>query len=245
MISFWIDYGCATIEGQASWRIPFCIQIAFAIILGVGIVFFPFSPRWLMNQGRDAEALGVLAKLRRLPEDHPIVVEEWKEIKATVEFDRHVEREQYPQYTDGSSKSKFMISVMGYRDLFRKGTFNRVFIGAALMFFQQFTGVNAVIYYAPKIFQSIGLTGRSVSLLATGVVGIINFVGTIPTVMFLDVVGRKSTLMAASAVMGISMIVVAIITAKFQSDWPSHTAAGWVNVAFIYVFISAFAVGWG
>ncbi|KAI8888190.1 general substrate transporter [Backusella circina FSU 941] len=245
LISFWIDYGCANIEGQGSWRIPFCIQIAFAIILGVGILFFPFSPRWLMTKDRDAEALAVLAKLRRLPQDHPIVVEEWKEIKATVEFDRHVEREQYPQYTDGSSKSKLMISFLGYRDLFRKGTFNRVFIGAALMFFQQFTGVNAIIYYAPKIFQSIGLTGKSVSLLATGVVGIINFVGTIPTVMFLDVFGRKTTLLCASAAMGVSMIVVAIITSQFQYDWPNHVGAGWVNVAFIYIFILFFAIGWG
>lgn len=245
LISFWIDYGFTNVQGEASWRVPFCIQIAFSLILGIGIFFFPFSPRWLMGKGREDEALQVLSKLRRLPENHPLVLEEWKDIKATVEFDRHVERQMYPQYVDQGSKGRTMIEFMGYRDLFRKGIFNRLFIGCAIMFFQQFTGMNALIYYAPKIFQSVGLTGGSISLLATGVVGIINFVFTFPTVFLLDVIGRKTALMVASIVMAICMIVVAIITALFQHDWPSHTAEGWVCVAFIYIFIANFAYAWG
>ncbi|KAI8371962.1 general substrate transporter [Choanephora cucurbitarum] len=245
LISFWIDYGLTRVQGEASWRVPLCIQIAFALVLGVGILFFPFSPRWLMSKGREEEALQVISKLRRLPQDHPDVVEEWKEIKATVEFDRIVERQQYPQYIDQGSKGRLMIELAGYRELFRKGIFNRVVIGSMIMFFQQFTGMNALIYYAPKIFQSVGLTGNSVSLLATGVVGIINFVMTFPTVFFLDVVGRKIALMVASVLMAICMIIVAIITALFQHDWPNHTAEGWVSVAFIYVFIACFACTWG
>ncbi|KAI9487854.1 MAG: general substrate transporter [Benjaminiella poitrasii] len=245
LISFWIDYGFTYVNGQASWRVPLCIQIAFALILGIGIIFFPFSPRWLMGKGREEEALQVISKLRRLPQDHPLVLEEWKDIKATVEFDRIVERQQYPQYVDQGGKGRMMIELMGYRDLFRKGIVNRLFIGSAIMFFQQFTGMNAMVYYAPKIFQSVGLTGSSISLLATGVVGIINFVMTFPTVFFLDVLGRKTVLMVASVVMAICMIIVAAITGSFQDDWPNHTAEGWVCVAFIYVFIANFAYAWG
>lgn len=245
LISFWIDYGLARVGGQAAWRVPLCIQIAFALVLGVGIVFFPYSPRWLMTKGRDEEALGVISKLRRLPQDHPLVIEEWKDIKATVEFDKHVERQRYPQHVDNGSKGRTIIELLGYRDLFRKGTFNRLSIACLLMFFQQFTGLNAIIYYAPKIFQSVGLTGDSVSLLATGVVGIINFVFTFPTVFLLDVVGRKTALMVASALMTCCMIIVAIITALFQHDWPAHTKEAWVSVAFIYIFVANFAYAWG
>lgn len=245
LISFWIDYGLTHIGGQAAWRIPLCLQMVFALILGFGIFFFPYSPRWLMAKGREDEALRVISKLRRHPQDHPLVLEEWKEIKATVEFDRHVERQQYPQHVDNGSKGRAMIEVLGYRDLFRKGIFNRLCIASILMFFQQFTGMNAMIYYAPKIFQSVGLTGESISLLATGVVGIINFVMTFPTVFLLDVIGRKTTLMVASVIMAICMIVVAVITALFQHDWPNHTAEGWVSVAFIYIFIANFAYAWG
>ncbi|KAG1336651.1 hypothetical protein G6F62_006185 [Rhizopus arrhizus] len=245
LISFWIDYGLTRVPGEASWRVPLCIQIAFALILGVGILFFPFSPRWLMGQGREEEALKVISKLRRLSQDHPLIIEEWKEIKVSVEFDRQVEREQYPQYLDKGRKGRLMIGLMGYRDLFRKGMFNRLAIGSCIMFFQQFSGINALIYYAPKIFQSVGLTGNSVALLATGVVGIINFVMTIPTVFLLDIIGRKVALMVASVVMAICMIIVAIITALFQHDWPNHTGQAWVSVAFIYLFIANFAYAWG
>lgn len=245
MISFWIDYGLTNVGGQAAWRIPLCLQIVFALILGIGIIFFPYSPRWLMSKGREDEALAVISKLRRLPQDHPLVLEEWKDIKATVEFDRHLERQQYPQHVDNGSKGRAMIEFLGYRDLFRKGTFNRLCIASMLMFFQQFTGMNAMIYYAPKIFKSVGLTGNSVSLLATGVVGIINFVMTFPTVFLLDVIGRKTALMVASLVMATCMVIVAVITAVYQDDWANHTAQGWVSVAFIYVFIANFAYAWG
>ncbi|KAG2229946.1 general substrate transporter [Thamnidium elegans] len=245
LISFWIDYGLTNIGGEASWRIPLCLQLAFAVILGIGIFFFPFSPRWLMGQGRDDEALLVISKLRRESPDHTLVIQEWREIKATVEFDRHIERQNYPQYVDTGKKGEIMVGLMGYRDLFRKGIFNRLVIGSLIMFFQQFTGMNALIYYAPKIFQSVGLTGSSISLLATGVVGIINFVMTFPAVIYLDVLGRKSALMVASVIMAICMVVVAIITALFQDDWENHTAEGWVSVAFIYIFIACFATAWG
>ncbi len=79
MVSFWIDYGTNYIGGtgsgqsEAAWRIPLALQLAPAIILGCGILFMPFSPRWLINQGRDEEALTVLSNLRALPKDDELV----------------------------------------------------------------------------------------------------------------------------------------------------------------------------
>ncbi|KAL1936245.1 hypothetical protein VTP01DRAFT_379 [Rhizomucor pusillus] len=245
LISFWIDFGTQYIPNEAQWRVPFCLQIAIGLVLGFGILFFPFSPRWLMSVDREDEALKVIGKLRRLPIDHPLVMEEWREIKASVEFERQVQADMYPQYVNQGTKGKVMMNVMGYVDLFRKGMLLRLFLACAIMFFQQFVGVNALIYYAPKIFQSVGLTGTTVSLLATGVVGIINFVMTIPTVLFLDKFGRKPMLMTASAIMTVCMVIIAIIVALFQHDWPNHTAEGWVCVAFVYIFIANFAYSWG
>ena len=79
MISFWIDYGTNFIGGtgatqsQAAWGIPLALQLVPAIILGVGILFMPFSPRWLVNQERDDEALAVLSKARNQPIDSEMV----------------------------------------------------------------------------------------------------------------------------------------------------------------------------
>jgi MFS family permease len=61
-------------------------------------------------------------------------------------------------------------------------------------FFQQWTGINAILYYAPTIFKDLGLSGNTTSLLATGVVGIVMFLATIPAVLYIDRLGRKPVL---------------------------------------------------
>lgn len=60
-------------QKEAAWRIPLALQLIPAIILGIGILFMPFSPRWLVNQGRDDEAIAVLSHARRLPADSDLV----------------------------------------------------------------------------------------------------------------------------------------------------------------------------
>jgi MFS family permease len=92
-------------------------------------------------------------------------------------------------------------------------------------------------YYAPTIFQSIGLSGTSVPLLATGIVGVVNVVFTIPAVLFLDQFGRRNTLLCGAFFMAISHIIIAIIVGLFEDDWAAHSTAGWVAVAFVYFFI--------
>ena len=63
-----------------------------------------------------------------------------------------------------------------------------------IRFFQQWTGINAILYYAPTIFKELGLSGNTTSLLATGVVGIVMFLATIPAVLYIDRLGRKPVL---------------------------------------------------
>ncbi|KAI7867718.1 general substrate transporter [Spinellus fusiger] len=245
LISFWIDYGTSTISSEAQWKIPLALQIVIGLLLGVGIFFFPHSPRWLMSIGREEEAIRVLSKLRRLSSSDSLIIEEWREIKVIVEFDRRVQQQKYPEWINAGRMGNIKIFLSGYLELFRKGMYNRLFIACILQFFQQFVGVNALIYYAPKIFQSVGLTGSSVSLLATGVVGILNFVFTIPTVLYLDKFGRKPMLLVSSVGLTLSMLIVAVLSGIYEDDWPGHSAAGWAAVVFVYIFIINFAYAWG
>ena len=113
------------------------------------------------------------------------------------------------------------------------------------MFFQQWTGVNAILYYAPSIFQSLGLTGNTVSLLATGVVGIAMFVATIPAVLWVDNTGRKPILISGAFLMAACHLVVAGLTSKYHDSWPSHQGAGWAACALVWVFAVAFGYSWG
>lgn len=77
------------------------------------------------------------------------------------------------------------------------------------MIFQQFTGVNSVLYYAPQIFESFGLTSTTTDLLATGVTGILQVLFTIPAVLFLDKFGRKTFLIVGAAGMCVCHVIVA------------------------------------
>lgn len=93
MVSFWIDYGTNFIGGsgptqhEAAWRIPLALQLVPAFILGAGILFMPFSPRWLVNQGRDDEALQVLSRARNLPPDDDLVLIEFLYDFRKFEYD--------------------------------------------------------------------------------------------------------------------------------------------------------------
>lgn len=98
---------------------------------------------------------------------------------------------------------------------------------------------------APTIMSSLGLDPATTSLLATGVVGVINVVFTIPAILFLDVLGRRKTLLFGAIGMCISHIIVASILGVYANSFAEHPGAGWAGVAFIYIFIANFAYSWG
>ncbi|EKM58322.1 uncharacterized protein PHACADRAFT_252546 [Phanerochaete carnosa HHB-10118-sp] len=252
MVSFWIDYGTnfigGTGEGQseAAWRIPLALQLVPAIILGVGIMFMPFSPRWLVNNGRDDEALTVLSHVRSLPQDSDIVQIEFLEIKAQYLFEKQTSAIKYPHWQDGSFSSNFKLAFFDYLSLVTTRTLLfRTAIGTLTMFFQQWTGVNAILYYAPTIFQELGLTGNTLSLLATGVVGIVMFLATIPAVIWVDNTGRKPILVSGAFIMAACHIIIAILTGLFHKDWAAHRSEGWAACALVWVFAMAFGYSWG
>ena len=193
-----------------------------------------------MQQNRPQEALAVLSHLRRLPPEHPLVISEYREIKVMVRFDEQTARSVSPD------ASNFKQHLLQYKSIFvRIGLFKRLSISCILQFFQQFTGINAVIYYAPTIFSSLGLDGTTTSLLATGVVGILNVVCTIPAILYLDVLGRRKTLILGALGMCMSHIIIAAITGVYSDSFAAHKSAGWAGVAFVYIFIANFAYSWG
>ncbi|EJT96717.1 general substrate transporter [Dacryopinax primogenitus] len=252
MISFWIDYGTNYIGGtgstqsEAAWRLPLALQLVPALILGAGILFMPYSPRWLISKGRDEQALKVLSHMRRLPEDHELVQIEYLEIRTQVIFEQEVSQEMFPQYQGGTLYDGFMLGVRGYLSLLTNRVYlRRTAVGTITMFFQQWTGVNAILYYAPSIFGALGLTGNTVQLLATGVVGIVMWIATIPAVIWVDDLGRKPVLISGAFLMGACHIIIAILTALFQSDWGAHGAAGWAACALVWVFAIGFGYSWG
>lgn len=269
MISFWIDYGTNYIGGtgatqsDAAWLVPICLQLFPAIVLFIGILFMPFSPRWLVHHGREEEARKVLARLRNLPQDHELVEIEFLEIKVQSLFEKRSIAELWPGLQELTWMNTAKLQFVAIGSLFRtKPMFKRVIVATVTMFFQQWTGINvcaipsqcqaltfqylisfpltpppslqAILYYAPTIFASLGLSSNTVSLLATGVVGIVMFIATIPSVLYIDKLGRKPILAIGAIGMATCHIIIAVIVARNRDSWEEHKAAGWAAVAMVW-----------
>lgn len=252
MVSFWINYGTNYLGGtgstqsDAAWLVPICLQLFPAVILLVGIIFMPFSPRWLVHHNREAEGRKVLASLRGLPEDHELVELEFLEIKAQSLFEKRTVAERWPRLQDPTTWNVFKLQFVAIGSLFQsKSMFKRVIVATVTMFFQQWTGINAILYYAPTIFTSLGLGSNTISLLATGVVGIAMFLATIPAVLYIDKLGRKPVLTIGAIGMALCHIIIAVIVAKNRNDWEHHKAAGWAAVAMVWLFVVHFGYSWG
>jgi MFS family permease len=137
VIAFWTTYGTLHIPNEWSWRLPFLIQILPGLVLGVGIVFLPFSPRWLCSKDRDDEALVALSKLRQLPPTDRRIQREWFDIRAEVALHADISAERHPHLQERTTGNRIKLEIVGWTDLFRSGCWRRTFVGTGLMFFQQ------------------------------------------------------------------------------------------------------------
>lgn len=115
MVSFWIDYGCNYIGGtgdgqhQAAWLLPLSLQVVPAVLLGVGMIFMPFSPRWLVHHGRESEARKILAWLRNLSQDHELIELEFAEVRAQSLFEKKTLAEKFPNLSQPTAWNTFKL----------------------------------------------------------------------------------------------------------------------------------------
>lgn len=110
----------------------------------VGLYLLPYSPRWQVQVGRDAEALHSLARLRNLPLTDPRLQAEWIMVRADAIEAREVIVKKHPSLQDGSFGSELKLEVASWVDMFGPGILRKTMIGVMLMVFQQFQGINAV-----------------------------------------------------------------------------------------------------
>ncbi|OWT41149.1 monosaccharide transporter [Cryptococcus neoformans] len=243
VVMFYITYGSRFIENDWSFRLPFLIQMAPCILLGIGLWKLPYSPRWLAGAGRDADCLAALMRLRRLPSSDPRLQAEWISIRAEAIQNREVIIKDHPSLQGEDFISELKLEVVSWIDMFRPKLIKRTIIGPILMLFQQFQGINALIYYSPTLFEQLGLD-YEMQLDMSGVLNISQMVATIVAFFVLDRVGRKPPLIFGSVCNTICHVIVAVIMAKFSHDWVKYHNEAWVAVAFILIFMFTFGVGW-
>lgn len=188
-MGFWINYGVSRNMAPASsqWMTPFALQLIPAGLLLIGLAFMPDSPRWMAKvHGRD-RAVDTLSRLRDLPPDHLAVQDEVTDILRQL---------------DQESSNSLGNTRAAWKELMEPGIRNRVFLGVVINIFFQMTGSNAINYYSPRIFKSIGLKGSDTTLISTGIYGIVRLVTVFLAMYFVvDRSGRKIMLLSGSVVM--------------------------------------------
>lgn len=203
-------------------------------LLLITMFFCNESPRWLAKQDRWETAKVTLQTLRQLPEDHPYLQEEFHDMATQLEHERML--------IGGASfwsLQREMWTIAGNR--------RRVLISIGLMICQQMTGTNAINYYAPQIFENVGITGAKTGLFATGVYGIIKVAGVVFFLLFMaDSLGRRKSLLITSAFMVLWMYYIGFYI-RFDPPVKGQPIppAGYAALVFIYFFAVSFEIGWG
>jgi len=226
LISFLINFGTSSITSNWAWRVPFGLQVVISALMAIGMLFLPSSPRWLISRNFVHQGERALTKLRG--GDTPEVKDEFEEIQDNIRLEREI----------GSGS---------WSELFSNGMWKRLAIGVALQMFQQLTGINAVMYYAPRILKASGFSAIDITLLAVAGTGVVNVLMTIPGILLVDRLGRRPLLISGALFMAVFMAVLGAMIAMITINGPANTSpiVPYICLGAVYLFVSAFAYSWG
>jgi sugar porter (SP) family MFS transporter len=208
--------GYAFTDVNEGWRWMLGLGAVPALILAIGILRLPRSPRWLMMQG-DTEAAKVALRMVR-PAGPEAIDLEIQEIAEST----------------GSDTSR-------WSDLRKPAVKAALLVGIGLAILQQITGINTVIYYAPTIIQSTGVDSAGSAILASLGVGIINVVMTVVALKLLDRAGRRTLLFIGVTGMSVSLFALGI---AFIDGVP-ETLSTVLAIGSLMAFVSSFAISLG
>ncbi|KAJ4410129.1 high affinity glucose transporter [Didymella pomorum] len=239
LIMYYISYGCTFMQGEKAFRVPWGIQMLPAVILAIGLVFLPESPRWLARKDRWEEAHQVLTLVHGKGDpDSPFVALEMAEIKQMIEFER--------QNADVSVK-----------ELFKPNMLNRLHIGIFTQIWSQLTGMNVMMYYITYVFGMAGLSGNA-NLISSSIQYVINVVMTVPALIWMDRWGRRPMFVIGAVLMMTWLFANAGLMATYgkpappggldniaEQSWQISGAPSKAVIACTYLFVASYAPTWG
>jgi len=212
LVVYFVNWGIAKgqpIEwiNEIGWRWMFASEAIPAFLFGIFLIFVPETPRYLSMIGKDAEAKRVLTKVIGNESKVAVILAEIKESLQGIERDK----------------------------LFSYGKVV-IIIGILLSVFQQFVGINVALYYAPRIFESMG-AAKDASMLQTIVMGLVNVGFTVLAIWKVDKWGRKPLLIAGSIGMAVGMFAISALS--------FFNIIGVSTLVFIIIYTASFMMSWG
>ncbi|KAL8708771.1 MAG: hypothetical protein Q9220_006413 [cf. Caloplaca sp. 1 TL-2023] len=219
LIAAIVDNGTKDRNDTGSYRIPVAVQFAWAIIMVVGMLILPETPRYFIREGKNEKAAKSLSRLRRLDMDHPALIEELAEIQANHEYEMSLGKSTYGQIVKGTLGKRLMT-------------------GCLLQSLQQLTGVNFIFYYGTSFFANSGISN---GFTVTVITNVVNVCSTFPGLYLVEKWGRRPLLLLGAIGMFVCQYIIAIVG---TAD-PSSQVANKVLIAFVCVYIYFFASSWG
>ena len=204
------------ITGDGTWRAMFALGAVPGLLFLIGLIFLPESPRWLVLRGMLDKARASLARLRG----------------AGAPIERELDEIVRTAQTEAGQKHS-------YAALLAPTIRPALIVGMGLFFLQQLSGINAVIYYAPEIFNHAGFDSGKTQVLATIGVGTVNFLTTILAMYLIDRMGRRPLLVLGFAGTAVTMLLIAFAVLN-----PALVPA-WVVIVALLLYIASFAISIG
>ncbi|QKX52980.1 uncharacterized protein TRUGW13939_00051 [Talaromyces rugulosus] len=232
-IAYWLCYGVSETIAPTTkqWRIPIGFQLVPGGLMMVGMCFLTESPRWLVKENRLAEAIESLAYMRAEPITSLTVQAEIAEIKTAVEHE--------VESTQG----------LTWRELLQPGNRLRFLNCFFIMFWQQWTGTNSIGYYAPQLFETVGVSGGNTSLFTTGIYGIVKVIATgVFLLAGIDKIGRRWSLIAGAVWMCSMMFILGALLASYPPDPDGSggiSSASIAMIVMIYLYVIGYSASWG
>ena len=235
LVGFWINYGVNRTlpSNHGQWLVPFAVQLIPAGLLLFGAVLIKESPRWLFFRGEREKALRNLCWIRQLPATDIYLVEEVAAIETAIEYQRaHVGLGFFQPFRSAARDSRVLW---------------RLFLGGMLFLWQNGSGINAINYYSPTVFSSLGITGTSTGFLTTGIFGVVKTVLTLFWLLFLiDRLGRRKLLIIGAAGGSLCMWYLgAYLKVTPVSKSPQTlTSSGRSAIFFFYLWTAFYTPSW-
>ncbi|KAG7284070.1 hypothetical protein NEMBOFW57_010431 [Staphylotrichum longicolle] len=235
LVGFWINYGVNTTLAptRSQWMIPFAVQLIPGGLLFLGVFWIKESPRWLFANGQREEATKILCWIRNLEPTDQYILEEIEFIDRDLErFEREV----------GKGFWKPFLALKQPKVQWR------FFLGGILFLFQNGSGINAINYFSPTVFRSIGITGINTGFLTTGLFGVVKTVLTIIWILWLvDHIGRRRMLFIGAAGGSLCMWFIGAyikIADPSTNKSGSMSSGGIAAIFFFYLWTAFYTPSW-
>ncbi|XP_061992136.1 sugar transport protein 13-like [Rosa rugosa] len=217
-----VNYGTNKISGGWGWRLSLGLAGLPAGLLTLGALFVVETPNSLVERGLLEEGKSVLRRIRGIDNVEP-------EFLELVEASRVAKEVKHP-----------------FRNLLKRRNRPQLVIAIALQIFQQLTGINAIMFYAPVLFDTLGF-GSDAALYSAVITGAVNVLSTVVSIYSVDKVGRRMLLLEAGVQMFLAQVVIAVILGIKVKDHNDDLQKGFAIMVVIMIctFVSAFAWSWG